>query len=286
MTRSTPPIQVCRPARSAIPVLVSVPHSGLWIPEEELALYAIDVSRLQRDGDLHVDRLYAQSAALGATVVSTSVSRFVVDLNRFPDDVSALSTRGASARSEAGYYGDRGLIWAVTTHGTPIYHQPLDPQIVAGRVATYWMPYHAALRAESTRLAEEFGFCVLLDAHSMPSRAARMHPDRGNRRADVVPGDLFGSSCAPWLTEAVVSFFTRSGLSVHPNVPYSGGAITRTYGRPDQGVHAIQIELSRALYMNERTFEPSDAFGTIADLCTALVRHIGEVAAWQLEHSG
>lgn len=277
MTPASPPISVRRPVGTAIPVVVSVPHSGLWIPDDELALYAIDVARLQRDGDLHVDRLYSRASECGATVVSTAVSRFVVDLNRFQDDVSALSTEGASARREVGYYGDRGLIWAVTTHGNPIYHAPLAPQVVARRVDLYWTPYHAALRAEISRIRDEFGLCVLLDAHSMPSRAARMHPDRGSRRADVVPGDLFGQACAPWLSELVESFFSKAGLTVHPNVPYSGGAITRTYGRPDEGVHAIQIELSRALYMNERTFEPSPGFATIHDLCTALVCRVGEL---------
>jgi N-formylglutamate deformylase len=262
---------ILRPRGAERPIVVSSPHSGVTIPNEERGFYGIDIDRLRFDGDLYVDELYAGAEELGAVFVTTDLSRFVVDLNRLRDDLSPRSAKGAIRKRGPGYYTDRGLFWAVTTHAEDIYESPLDPAVVSRRIERYYDPYHAALRSELERLRDAFGYAILLDAHSMPSRATRAHSDPGQLRADVVPGDLLGAACATWLTDAVCDFWRTSGRSVAPNTPYRGGGIVRRHGRPDAGIHAIQIELNRALYMDEATLARSSGFEPLAAQCLASV---------------
>lgn len=256
------------------PLVVSVPHAGTLIPEAELHRYALSSEVLAADVDLFVDRLYAEAPALGATLISTPVSRFVVDLNRFEDDLCPSVVLGSSRNTAAGYYGNRGVIWGVSTRGESIYRLPLPREVHEARIAAFYAPYHALLAAELERARATFGFAILLDAHSMPSVAKAAHTDAGERRADIVPGDVMGVSCAPALTRCVVDFWQEQGRTVALNKPYRGGAITRRYGRPSEGIHAIQLELNRGLYMDETACEPSDGFAEVAAACSALVERL------------
>lgn len=253
------------------PLVVSVPHSGVWIPADDDSPYALDPTSLMKDGDLHVDRLFAGAFERGATVIRTSVSRFVVDLNRQADDIAPQAVEGGVVRDEAGYYGVRGVIWAVNSQGEPIYRRPLRASEYEARIARYWRPYHAALAEALEAARSRFGYALLLDAHSMPSRGARMHSDPDRTRADVVPGDLHGRSCGRWMSRATTKYWRSKALRVTPNEPYAGGGTTRTYGRPEQGVHAIQLELNRALYMNEATLAPNLGFELLAARCDGYV---------------
>lgn len=251
----------------ARPVVVSSPHSGCEFPVEERGLYREPISLLARDGDLFVDRLYKNVASLGATFVTTPYSRFVVDLNRLPDDVTPQAVDGATAPRGPGYYGDRGVIWTISPRGRAVYLRPLTQGEFLRRRASYYDPYHEALRTELERLRARFGYAILLDAHSMPSRS----PRAGAARPDIVPGDLLGAACGEWVRELTVNHFTELGYSVRPNSPYRGGGITRQHGRPDAGIHAVQLEVSRSLYMNERTFAPTRGLATLRRHCEAYV---------------
>ena len=266
-----------RPSGSPRPIVVSSPHAGVTIPDEERPFYAIDIDKLRFDGDLYVDELYAGSEELGAVFISTDYSRFVADLNRLRDDLSPRSVRGGQRKRGPGYYGDRGLFWAVTTHAEDIYTAPLPPKVVARRIERYYDPYHAALRTELERLRDEFGYAILLDAHSMPSRATKAHSDPGQLRADIVPGDLLGAACGSWLSDAVAGFWRSQNRSVAPNTPYRGGGIVRQHGRPDSGIHAIQIELNRALYMDESTLARGPGFNALAGQCRASVEFLASL---------
>ena len=271
--------EILRPADGEVPLVVSIPHSGVTLPEEELPFYAIAKQKLLQDGDLYVDELYEGAEALGATVVRTPFSRFVVDLNRLEDDFSPLAVAGARRSRAPGYYGDRGLFWAVTTHGAHIYRAPLSAEHVERRLAAYYRPYHAALSAELARLRERFGYAILLDAHSMPSRATKLHSDGpGSRRADIVPGDLLGHACGGWLSDATDAFWRSEGYSVERNQPYRGGGITRRHGAPDRGVHAIQVELNRGLYMDEQSYARSDGFEALRRSCLRFVERLSALA--------
>jgi len=270
------PVVVMPPEGAGRPIVVEVPHAGVFVPEALRPELLLDSDGVQRDADLYVDRLYRGATALGATLVFTEVSRFVVDLNRDPDDVDALSVPShPSPRAEA----PRGLIWRVTTDGTQALAAPLSLDAWRGRVEAYHTPYHRALEDALAAVRARFGRVVLLSGHSMPSVGKATHADPGKRRADVVPGDLEGQACAAAVTAACVQHFTDAGLTVAPNDPYKGGGTTRRHGQPGSGVHALQVELNRDLYMDEATFViKPEPFARLEALCLGLVDKLAALA--------
>lgn len=244
----------------AVPVVLSLPHSGMATPADERAFYQQDPDAVALAGDLYVDALYDDAVAHGITVVRTQYSRFLVDLNRLPDDFSPTTVQRARVRPEPGYHGQRGVFWAVSPDGRPLYHRPFTRAEAAMRLERYYYPYHRALRNHLSALRERFGYAILVDGHSMPSQGLRV---RGMPRADIVPGDLNGRSCAPELSDFVERWWREAGYSVQPNRPYRGGAITRLHGKPEENIHAIQIEMNRALYMDERSYRFNEGFTTL-----------------------
>jgi N-formylglutamate amidohydrolase len=238
----------------ATPVVVSVPHAGVATHGFEATISPeLDV---RCDADLYVDRLYRVGQAAGPEVtVAARLSRFVCDLNRDPDDVSpgAVPEHPAPRNTDG-----RGFVWAITTAGAPTLARPLTLDDWRARTAVH-TAYHDAIAQALARAREQFGFAILVDGHSMPSRGRQGHKDPGRVRADVVPGDRDGTSCSPSLSRFVGEHFRSRSYSVAFNEPYRGGFITTHHGRPAENVHAIQIELRRDLYMNEATYAIEDA---------------------------
>jgi N-formylglutamate amidohydrolase len=264
--------RLIRPEKQTLPVVVDVPHAGEWIPDEVLDEMVVHNRTLKRDLDLYVDRLWAQAPELGATLIASNVSRYVIDLNRADDDISPETVVGGVRVNQPGYYQDRGVVWRTTTDGTPVMRQPMTREAFDRRIATFHTPYHGAIAEEIARVKAQFGYCILIDGHSMPSRGRSGHTDPGTRRADIVPGDVEGSSCSELLTDLVSAHFREQGYSVRPNTPYKGGWITRSFGAPDQDVHALQIEVNRELYMDERTFVIKErGLMDLASACCALL---------------
>jgi N-formylglutamate deformylase len=224
-----------------LPLLISIPHLGTEIPSELRAGMA-DVADLKQDTDWHLDRLYAFAKAMGASVLSARVSRYVIDLNRPPDGQSLYpgqTTTGLcpvdTFRGEALYTGDAG--------------QPgPDAAEQARRLATYWQPYHQQLRTELDRLKAQHGAVMLWDAHSIASVLPRLFD---GQLPDLNFGTADGRSCAPSLINAVVDVACKGPYSLVVNGRFKGGHITRHYGAPHSGVHAIQLEMSQLLYMQE-----------------------------------
>jgi N-formylglutamate amidohydrolase len=248
-------------------VVVSVPHAGIATFGFENALSPeLDV---RCDADLFVDRLY-QVGEPGApsAYLAAQFSRFVCDLNRDPDDVSIGAVpHHPTPRNVDG----RGFIWALTTHGVPALARPLTLDDWHARTAIH-AAYHDAITRALARARDLFGFAILIDGHSMPSKGRTGHKDPGRERADVVPGDRDGTSCAPGLSSLVGEHFRAHGYRVAFNDPYKGGYITTHHGRPRENIHAIQIELRRDLYMNEQTFTIEDAgFQRLRQTLRALV---------------
>lgn len=264
--------RVERPAQQRLPVVVDVPHAGEWIPPEAAAEMVVQDQVLRRDLDLYVDQLFVDAPSLGATLVASNVSRYVVDLNRADDDISPETVWGGQRVDKPGYYQDRGVVWRTTTDGTPVMRAPMTKDAFARRIAAFHTPYHAALAAEIERVRQMFGFCVLIDGHSMPSQGRRGHADPGAYRADIVPGDVDGTSCASVVRDMIVSHFRGQGFAVRPNDPYKGGWITRNYGQPDADVHAIQIEINRRLYMDEQLFtQRPEGMKRLREACASLL---------------
>jgi len=173
----------------------------------------------------------------------------------------------------------RGVVWRTTTDGRPILARPLTYQKLLARVERYYLPYHRALRTTLDGLRARFGYAVLLAGHSMPSLGRSGHQDAGARRADIVPGTCGRTSADARLIDLVDAHFRAAGLSVRHDDPYKGGFTTSHYGRPREGVHAIQIELNRALYVDEQTCTPKPAeFAALQAVLDALVAKLARVA--------
>lgn len=263
----SPPFSADLPDPPPSPLVVSVPHAGTGSAGFADALATtLDV---RCDADLFVDELYA--AAAPAVFVRSLLSRFVCDLNRHPDDVSARAVPSHPApRNTDG----RGFLWEVTTTGAAALARPLSHDEWESRRAIH-AGYHGALADALARARTRFGYAILVDGHSMPSVGRQGHSDSGRARADIVPGDRRGTSCGPALSEVVRAHFVGAGLRVAFNDPYQGGFITTHHGQPASGVHAIQIEMRRDLYMNEASFERRPAGMTkMAGIITALLRKL------------
>lgn len=259
------------PGEAWTPLVVSFPHVGLAWPRELLPKPPVDFAR---NADYEVHTLYRGVASLGVASVAAHFSRLVVDLNRSADDVAPQLVPDHPAprpRNKPGVPGSpaprswdrpgRGVVWASAMTGatgiTRILEPPISYAAFSDRIARFHRPYYNALEVLLQRRRERFGYAVLLDAHSMP----------GTVGVDLVLGTLDGSSCAAPVADLAVDALggdaeRRTLLSVRRDDPYQGGEIVRTFGRPSEGLHALQLEVSRRLYMDERVYRvlhwPSD----------------------------
>jgi N-formylglutamate amidohydrolase len=250
-------------------VVVEVPHAGLWVDPESLASLIAPARSIGRDADLYADELFSDAPRCGATLLRAHVSRYVCDLNRAPNELDEQTSPVGTLRS-----APHGLIWRRTTEGRPALARPLPPGEVARRLQQIYEPYHATLRALLQEKRRKFGFAVLLCGHSMPT-FGRL----GERRADVVPGSRGGTTADAAVLGATERVAARFALRLEHDVPYRGGYSTATYGKPAEGVHAIQIELSRSLYMDEATLcRQEPGFATTRAFCREVITELGGLA--------
>lgn len=244
MDHLDPAFDVVEPADDT-PVLVEVPHAGMWVDAEAATWTAVPTHCLARDADLYVDELFADAPELGATLQRARMSRFLVDLNRGEDDYDRLAVEGGSDVDRP-----RGVIWRVASDGSAVLRDRLPRSEWERRMDRFHRPYHRSLRTILDRKRERFGFAVMICAHSMPTprRSFGTSPP-----ADVVPGTRGRTSAADRYIDLVDTVARERGWKVRHDVPYRGGYATGHYGRPDDGVHAVQVELARRLYMDERS---------------------------------
>lgn len=263
------PFVLTLPDAPAGPVIVEVPHAGLYLPDaiEKAALLRADEAL--KDADPYVDRLVAEAPAHHAALLRAQVSRYVVDLNRAPDDVSreVIPDHPDPKATQS-----RGVVWTTSTDGRALWRTPLDFRELSARLMRYHRPYHQALADQIALTHARHGYVILLCVHSMPSTA------RSGRRADVVPGTRGRSTAASRVIDAVDAHFRAHHLSVRHDDPYRGGYTTGLWGRPDEGIHAVQIELSRALYIDERTLalDPRGV-AEISGVMHALIDRLGQL---------
>lgn len=244
------PFAIVEPAGAETPVLVEVPHAGLAIDPEALATLVAPARGIARDADLHVDRLCEDAPALGATLLVAHVSRLEIDLNRAETDVDADTVEGGGAIPSP-----RGVLWRLTTDGAPMLERPLPRHELTRRLDTIYRPYHRAIASILERKRARFGFAIMLCAHSMPSLGRRVDGRATSpvKRADLVPGTRGRTSAAPAVIDRVDDAARAMDWSVRHDDPYKGGFSTACYGRPVEGLHAVQIEISRGLYLDEAT---------------------------------
>jgi N-formylglutamate deformylase len=234
------------------PLLVTIPHSGERVPPEATWLEALPETLLMFDVDRFVDRLYQPIISeLEIASVKTEWHRYAVDLNRLSDDVDEDSVVGH--KNPSGKF-PRGLHWVITTAKEKLMPKPMTKELHDLMVQKYFEPFHESVRAEMKAIKFAGAKTVFhIDAHSMPSVGTSEHKDPGERRADAVISDCGGKSCSSWFRDLVVASYEKAGFKVRVNWPYVGGRVTETYGKPTLGQESIQVELNRALYMNEAT---------------------------------
>jgi len=250
-------------APPATPLVFASPHSGRHYPAEMLAAAALDEAAIRRSEDAFVDVIAAAGPRYGVPLIQACYARAYIDVNReayeldasmYEDELPSYA-QARTARVAAGL----GAIARVVGEGQEIYKRKLTFAEARRRIETVHRPYHEALGGLLREAQARFGYAILVDWHSMPSAAAAA-ASRGRRGADFVLGDRFGAACSAALSGLVERELEAMGYAVARNAPYAGGHTTEFYGRPSEGVHALQIEINRALYLNERNLKRHGGF--------------------------
>jgi N-formylglutamate amidohydrolase len=261
----SPPFEIVEPTEWRAPIIFNSPHSGSVYPGDFLAASRIDLPTLRRSEDSFMDELIGHLSARGFPTVRVNFPRSYVDVNREPYELDPRMFSGrlpsfANTRSMR-VAGGLGTIPRVVGDGQDIYRERIAVDDALARIETLYKPYHRALRRLINKVHQMFGTVVVVDCHSMPSvGVSRDEP----RRPDVVIGDRYGTSCAPLLPDRVEETLSGLGYSLGRNKPYAGGFITEHYGNPASGLHAVQLELNRAIYMDERRRERGPRFEQVA----------------------
>jgi N-formylglutamate amidohydrolase len=251
--------EIIRPARQSTPLVLASPHSGDRYPAEFLKMTRLDRATLRLSEDCYVDELIEAAPNHGVPVLRALFPRVYVDANReafeldpvmFEDRLPEAAITD-SPRVAAGL----GSIPRLAANDREIYGRKLSFAEAEQRIARCYRPYHTALSGLMQETRERFGGCLLIDCHSMPSVGGQGERDLGRARVDFVLGDCFGASCADAVTAAAEAHLRKEGAHVRRNNPYSGGYVTQHYGRPTEGIHVLQIEINRSIYMDEQTLE-------------------------------
>lgn len=274
----TSPFRLDRPARQSVPFLFASPHSGRSYPASLLELSKLDSTTLRRSEDAFVDELFAGVVALGAPLLAAHFPRALLDVNRGMTELDAgmfdgelgVPVDAPGPRVVAGL----GVIPRIVRDGAEIYRGKLDSAEARARLSQLYQPYHRALAELMEETHTAFDVAVLIDCHSMPSALSV---------PDIVLGDRYGASAATQLTARAEAALTREGFSVARNTPYAGGYTTALYGRVSSGCHALQIEINRALYLDEVKITKKAGFESVR---ARLMRAMQGLMAIPLSHLG
>lgn len=275
------PIRVREPTVRSVPFVFASPHSGRVYPGSFLEQAVAPLTVLRRSEDAYVDRLFAEAPAFGAPLIEALFPRVFVDPNRHPweldpamfDEPLPDVAGPTSSRAAAGL----GVVPRLAADGRLIHRRRLTLSEAVDRVEQYYQPYHERLRGEIAATKERFGEAFIIDCHSMPAASAR--------GADIVLGDRYGASCSRAFVANAEAHFRALGFAVVRNRPYAGGYTTEHYGRPARGIHALQVEINRGLYLDERSVRPARGMTALSRALTEWMKRMtsedisGQIAA-------
>jgi N-formylglutamate amidohydrolase len=269
--------EVREPATQTIPFVFNSPHSGSFYPPEFLAESDLDSLAIRRSADHYVDELFADAPKLGAPLLLAHFPRAYLDVNREPYELDPRMFDGplppfvniGSMRVAGGL----GTIPRIVAENMEIYRRRLPVNEAMSRIETIYKPYHACLRKLIARTHARFGLALLIDCHSMPGNIRLSGSDV---RPDFIIGDRYGTSASAELSRAALQFLDGMGFSAVRNKPYAGGFITEHYGRPVRGLHALQIEINRALYVDEMTLARRPEFPMVAAALSTFMRQMAD----------
>lgn len=272
-----PPFYVLRPAQQRVPYVFNSPHSGRHYPANFRATSRLSAHDLRQSEDVAVDALFSGVVEIGAPLLVANFPRAWLDVNREPleldpkliEDPLPAHANSHSMRVSGGL----GTVPRLVAERTAIYDGKISLNEVMSRIDGVYRPYHDCLADMMASTISRFGLGVLVDCHSMPSKGPQSDDDEAVR-PDIIIGDRYGTSCNGTITQELLSRFAQKGYRVARNKPYAGGFITTHYGRPSKGLHAVQIEINRALYLDETTLEPNAHFDALAKDITQIMSHL------------
>jgi N-formylglutamate amidohydrolase len=274
------PFEVREPEAQTIPFVFNSPHSGRVYPREFLAASRLDSLGIRRSEDHYVDELFGDAPEFGAPFLVAHFPRAYLDVNREPYELDPRMFDGSlPSYANIGSMrvaGGLGTIPRIVAENMEIYAHRLPVSEALSRVETIYKPYHASLRRLIARTHARFGLSILIDCHSMPGNIRLSGSDL---RPDFIIGDRYGTSASAELSRAALNILDDMGFNAVRNKPYAGGFITEHYGRPVRGLHALQIEVNRALYVDEVTLEKKPEFELIAAALSTFMRQMVDFAA-------
>jgi len=270
-------VTVSRPRHVGSATVFSSPHSGRRYPDGFRRLSRLDDRMLRASEDAFVDDMFSMAPRYGAPLVAAQFPRAFIDVNRADDELDPAlidryeSRRPRTLRVSAGL----GVVPRIVAENTPIYDGKLPMDEVAARIECCYRPFHASLTECLEHVRRRYGIALLIDCHSMPADTSR----RGGRRAEIIIGDCYGASAGADLSDAAFALFREAGFRVARNAPFAGGYITQRYGAPREGVHAIQIEIDRGLYLDQKRMVPTANYQVLKRILDPIV---AELAAMPL----
>ncbi|WP_371156626.1 N-formylglutamate amidohydrolase [Jannaschia sp. 2305UL9-9] len=273
------PFRLHQPKVVTAPVVVASPHSGRTYDWAFMSRTVLDSERIRSSEDAYVDLLLDRVPALGVPVLTAEMPRAFLDLNRAPTELDPAVIEGvprgaANPRVNSGL----GVIPRVVAQGRAIYHGKIPRSEAEARIAAFWHPYHDQLETLLANAQAQFGHGILLDCHSMPHEAIEGTGGAAGT-PEIVLGDRFGSSAHGHIVDEVEAVFRGLGFRVARNAPFAGAYMTQQYGKPIRGRHAIQIEIDRALYMDEARIRPNGRFDSIRSLMTEAISQICDLTS-------
>lgn len=271
----TEAFRLIRPLRQSGPFIFASPHSGREYGPDFMARAVLDRQAIRSSEDAFVDSLFDMAPELGAPLLTARAPRAFLDLNRAADELDPGVIEGIqrvphNPRISSGL----GVIPRVVAGGRAIYRGKLTLAEAESRISRYWHPYHQALAELIDETRAEFGSAVLIDCHSMPHEAIEAHTRPGQPRPEVVLGDRYGVAAGREVVERIEVAFSGAGLRVGRNAPFAGAYVAQAYGRPSRGVHVVQVEIDRALYMDEARIEPAPGFQAFRQLMAGVVAEL------------
>lgn len=280
---TTAAFAVALPDLRDTPVIFSSPHSGRHYTSAFLDQSLLDAQMIRSSEDAYIDQLFSAAPAFGAPLIHALLPRAWLDLNRAPDELDPALIEGIhrpahNPRVSSGL----GVIPRVVANGRAIYRGKLSLSEAERRIAQVWHPYHNALRRLIDESQARFGRAVLIDCHSMPHEAIEAHSRPGQLRPDVVLGDRFGAAAGREVIEQVEAAFAGAGLRVARNSPFAGAYIAQAYGRPVRGNHVVQVEIDRALYLDEARVELRPDYPAFHRLISGVIAEISGIGRQML----
>ena len=258
-------------------IVIASPHSGRNYLSSVKEQSILDPITLRSSEDAFVDELMDFAPALGIPLICSEIPRAFVDLNRARDELDPAIIEGIKPnRQNPRVVSGLGVIPRVVANGKEIYSEKLSKEAAIERLENFWDPYHSKLAELLDRARQQFGYSILIDTHSMPHEAI-LNASSSFRTSQIVLGDRYGATCAPEIINDLIKLISKNGLRASRNIPFSGAYIVQKYGSPGLNRHAIQLEIDRSIYMDERKIQKLEKFHKLKNKLQNIMRDFSQI---------